>query len=97
MRAKHEPGSPPVLVCDLADVAEPDVATVEAMAMLRVAAGRLGWGLRLEGASEELAELVDLLGLAEVLRLEVEARRQPEQREQPRGVEEERDPGEPVA
>jgi anti-anti-sigma regulatory factor len=65
-----------------------DAATVDSLARLQLAARRLGRELRLRHASDNLQELVDLCGLADVLRVEV--RRQPEEREEPVGVEEER-------
>jgi anti-anti-sigma regulatory factor len=74
---------------------DPDVRTVDALARLRLAAGRAGRGFVLRGASDELADLVELMGLGEVLRVEPGGK--PEEGEQVLGVEEERDPGEPVA
>lgn len=40
---------------------------VDDLALLQRAARRLGWSIRLREASPELAELLDLAGLAEVL------------------------------
>jgi hypothetical protein len=40
---------------------------VEDLALLQRAARRLGWSIRLRHASPELAELLDLAGLADVL------------------------------
>jgi hypothetical protein len=64
-----------------------DMAVLDALARLALAARRLGLELRLAQAPVELLELVALAGLAEALGLQ--ARRQPEQREQPLGIEEE--------
>ena len=73
----------------------PDVASGEALARLRLTAGREGRGLRLSGVSSELADLLAFVGLAGVLGLEPE--RQPEEREQRLGVEEERQLGDAPA
>lgn len=74
-----------VVVCDVADVAHPDVVTVEALARLRVTARRHGWSLVVSGAGPDLLELVRLLGLTDAL---LQAVRQSEQREEAGGVEE---------
>jgi ABC-type transporter Mla MlaB component len=55
-----------VAVCEV-DGVEPDAVTVEALARLQLAARRLGCRVRLRGASRELLELVDLMGLTDVL------------------------------
>jgi ABC-type transporter Mla MlaB component len=73
------------VVCDVADVAHPDVVTVEALARLRLTARRHGWSLVVTGAGPDLLELVGLLGLADAL---FQAGRQSEQREEAGGVEE---------
>ena len=70
-----------------------DIATVDALAQLALAAKRLGLELRLADAPKELLELVALTGLGEALR--VEPGRQPEEGKQPLGVEEERHLGDP--
>ena len=64
-----------------------DVATIDALARLRLTARRRGRGLTLQGASPELLELITFVGLRDVLR--VEPRGQAEQREEPLRVEEE--------
>jgi hypothetical protein len=74
-----------VVICEVADVAEPDVVTVEAVARLRLTARRHGRRLVVSGAGPDLLRLVRLLGLADAL---PQAGRQPEQREQTGGVEE---------
>ena len=74
-----------VVTCDVAGVARPDVGTVEALARLRLTARRHGWQLEISGAGPELAALLGLLGLTDVL---LQVRGQPEQREQPPGVQE---------
>ncbi|MEA2133227.1 MAG: hypothetical protein QOC68_1136 [Solirubrobacteraceae bacterium] len=82
-----------VLVCDVAALTHPDAGTVEALARLQLTARRLGRQVRLREPSRELRGLLDLCGLAEVLR--VEPGRQPEEREQPLGVEERVEMGDP--
>jgi hypothetical protein len=72
----------------------PDLALVDALARLQLAARRRGLRLRLRGASEELRALLELVGLADVLALE--APREPELGEQ-LGVEEVVQPGDPPA
>jgi anti-anti-sigma regulatory factor len=57
------------LVCDLSGV-QPSAATIDALARLAVALRRQGSRLRLLHASPELVELIDFMGLAEVLRVE---------------------------
>jgi ABC-type transporter Mla MlaB component len=92
-----------VFVCDVCALVEPDVAAVEALARLQLAARRAGCRIALQGVGPELGDLLDLLGLADALPCRaawraptsgsaLEARGQPEQREEPLGVEEEADP-----
>ena len=57
------------LVCDLSGV-QPSAATIDALARLAVALRRQGSRLRLHHASPELVELIEFMGLAEVLRVE---------------------------
>jgi STAS domain len=85
---------PSPIVCDVGALA-PDLGTVDLLARLQLGARRLGSELRLRHVSTELAELLDLVGLREALR--VEAGGEPEQREQRLGVEEERELGDPPA
>jgi anti-anti-sigma regulatory factor len=80
-----------VLVIDVSEVVHPDVSTVDAMARLQLQARRCGREARFCRASRELYELVDLLGLSDVLR--VEALGEAKEREELLGVEEEADPG----
>jgi STAS domain len=74
-----------LVVCDVSGVGRPSVATVEALARLRLTALRHGWGLVIRGAGPELGGLLRLAGLSGVL---PEAAREPEEGEQPGGVEE---------
>jgi hypothetical protein len=72
-----------------------DIRTVDALARLQLTARRLGWELRLRYPPRELVELIDLVGLTDVLR--VEPVRKPEEREQPVDVEERVQRGDPPA
>jgi hypothetical protein len=69
------------------------LATANALARAHVHARRTGTDLRLVNVSQELAELLDLVGLGAVLLRGRE--RKPEQREEALGVEERREPGDP--
>ena len=80
-----------VLVIDVSEVVDPDLSTVDAMAQLHLLARRFGCEARFKEASSKLQELVALVGLTEVLR--VEPCGEAEQREEVLGVEEEADPG----
>jgi len=90
-----------VILVDAATFGRPDAATIDALARLALTARRRGCRVRLVHASADLRDLVVLVGLAGVMPCEtgsgVDGRRQPEQREEPCRVEEERDPGDPVA
>ncbi len=72
----------------MGELAHPDAGTIERLARLALAARRLGFAIRLHGASEELAELLEFAGLSEVLG--VEPRGQTEEGEERVGVQEER-------
>lgn len=89
---REGPGT--ALECDVAEIGDrPDLATVEALARVELTARRLGSDVCLRGASVELMELLALCGLPlEVLVPE----RHAEEREEPGGIEEERDPADPV-
>ncbi len=93
-------GSVEVATWPLVGGAHPDVSVVGDLARLQLAAHRLGCSVRLREASLELSQLLDLVGLREVLRCEcdlrIEVRREPEQVEEP-GVEEVVVPDDPVA
>ncbi len=75
------------IVCDLGGLAHPDLGTIGALARLQLVLREQDLEIILRGASNELIELLELVGLAEVLR--VEPRRQIEERKQRLGVEEE--------
>lgn len=55
-----------VALCDVAGVV-PDAVTVDALARLQLAARRTGCQVRLRNACDELLELVELMGLTDVL------------------------------
>jgi gamma-glutamyl:cysteine ligase YbdK (ATP-grasp superfamily) len=82
------------IVCDV-DGLVPDLAALDALARVQLAARRAGLELRLCNASPELCGLAAFAGLDAALGVEVE--RQPEEREQRRGVEEERELGDAPA
>jgi ABC-type transporter Mla MlaB component len=56
-----------VALCDVRTVDEVDAVTVDALARLQLLARRLGCQVRLRNTSDELLELVVLMGLAGVL------------------------------
>jgi len=58
-----------MVLCDVAGVSDPDCATVDALARMQLTAKRLGSGLLLRGASDELHELLAMAGLCEVVGL----------------------------
>ena len=51
---------------------QPDAVTVDALARLQLAAKRSDCRMTLRGATAELCELVDFMGLGDVLVVEVE-------------------------
>jgi hypothetical protein len=56
----------PTIVCDAREL-RADMATVDALAQLHLAARRRGRRVRFRGASAELLRLIELAGLAGVL------------------------------
>ena len=93
-------GDSTIILCDLARLADADMATVDALARLALRARRMGCAVTLRDPSTELLELVGLAGLGEVLPCApasgLEVIGQPEEREEPLGVEKERDAGDPA-
>ena len=93
-------GDTTIILCDLARLADADMATVDALARLALRARRMGCAVSLRDPSTEILELVGLAGLGEVLPCApgsgLEVVGQSEEREEPRGVEEERDTGNPA-
>ena len=69
---------PSTIVCDVGALA-PDAAAVDALARLQLTAQRLGYEICLRDASVDLRDLLDFIGLRDVLR--VEAGGQAEERE----------------
>jgi hypothetical protein len=62
-------GTEPIAVWPLADVRR-DIAVVDGLARLQLAARRVGWSIRIRNADEELCAIVRFAGLADVLPLE---------------------------
>lgn len=77
------------LVLDCGPLENPDGETVDRIARLQLAVRRRGLDLRLRNATDPLLELIGLVGLEGVLR--VESGWQSEEREQSCRVEEERE------
>jgi ABC-type transporter Mla MlaB component len=93
-------GAPAVVECDVGAIDRPDAETVEVLARLQLAARRSGCRVRLHHACGELRDLLELMGLSEVVPCsssDLEPGREAEHREPPRRVQEERDPVDPVA
>jgi ABC-type transporter Mla MlaB component len=88
------------VVCDVGALVDPDAASVDALARLQLTVQRLGHQIRLLHACGELRELLDLMGLGDVVPLcaglALEPSGEAEHREEPRGVEEEADPADPT-
>ena len=76
-----------VVWCDVSGVGDADAGIVDLLARLQLGAKRLGCELRVQGASDDLVDLVACMGLTGVLRVQPE--RQPEEREERGSVEEE--------
>ena len=56
-----------LVTCDVSRVVGPPLAAVDALARLQLTARRQGARIRLQGVRPELAELLGLAGLAELL------------------------------
>ena len=76
-----------LVIVDCAQLSNPSAATVDRLARACLETRRGGCECRLADPSEALLELIDLVGLTEVLR--VEPGRQTEKREEPGCIEEE--------
>ena len=74
---------------------KPDLALVDELARLQAAANRLRWTMVVRADSRELAELLDVVGLAGVVSVEVVGQAEP--REERLGLEEVVMPDDPVA
>jgi anti-anti-sigma regulatory factor len=83
------------VVCDVAPLTRPDLATLDALARMQLTARRCGTQMQLRGASPAMLGLLAVTGLHEVLPLcrSAEPHRQPEHREQRLDIEERIDPG----
>jgi ABC-type transporter Mla MlaB component len=84
------------VTCEVGALTDPDLVTIEALALMQLTARRLGGQVRLRHACGKLQGLLALTGLRDVVplcaELGPEPGRQTEQREQPRGVEERVEP-----
>ena len=58
-----------IVVCDVAEVTDPDCATVDALARMQLTSRRLGRELRLRGVTDELHDVLALAGLCDVVAL----------------------------
>jgi anti-anti-sigma regulatory factor len=89
------------IVLGVGGIPRPDAATVDVLARLQLTARRLGYSIELRDVPVELRDLLELVGLAEVVPICADlfpgVRGQAEQREQSGGVEEEGHPGDPIA
>jgi ABC-type transporter Mla MlaB component len=88
---------PERVVCDVAQVRRPDAATVDLLARLALIARRQGRQMALAGVPFELSDLLAFLGLGEIPGLGRDPQWLPERGEDALDVEEEGDPGDPVA
>lgn len=59
--------APHNVICDLGSVAASDAVVIEALARLQLASRRRGCTVYLRNASRELLDLLELVGLAEVM------------------------------
>ena len=84
--------------CDLGDIGV-NLGTVDTLCRMQLAALRSGGTLQLENVCGELLDLIDLVGLSDLLpgcrQLAREAKRKAEQGEEAVGLQEERDAGDP--
>ena len=63
------------VVCDLGALVDPDAVTIDALARLQLTAQRHGRQFRLRHACGELRDLLALMGLGNIVRLETALRR----------------------
>lgn len=100
LRVLLEVSDAETVLCDLGAIAEPDAALIDLLARLQLEARRSSLRIRFLGASDETKDLLELVGLENVVpceELSLEPRGQAEQREPSGGVEEEGDPPDTVA
>jgi hypothetical protein len=67
VRGLCEAGDVELVVCDLGMVVHPDAGTVDALARLQLMTRRLCRRVAFENAAPRLQELLDLMGLADIL------------------------------
>lgn len=85
----------PTIVCDVRQLPA-SIRTIEALARLQLTARRHARRIRLRRASPELVQLLELVGLADVVSARRGNGRDPEQRVHPLRVEERVDGGDPA-
>ncbi len=90
-----------LILCDVGALGGPDAVTVDALARVQLVARRLGREISFHNATVDLRELLEFMGLSDVLPLSANLALEPggetEQRKPSSGVEEERDPADPTA
>jgi len=64
-------GADEVVICDMSGVVGGDAATVDALARLQLIARRCARRIRIRNACAELIDLLDLVGLGDVLPVDV--------------------------
>ena len=62
-----------IVHCDVEDLTDPDLATIDGLARIQLTARRLGGSIRLCNARRELIELLQLAGLQEAVPLIAES------------------------
>jgi len=95
LRAMLEGSGAPLVICDVGEIGDPDIVTVDALARLQLTARRHGRQIRLRDACEELQKLLALVGLSDVVPLTEgpQSLGKAEEWKQTRGVEKRVDPG----
>ena len=100
LRALLESNPGDAIICDVGMLSQVDATMVNALARLQLTARRSGRRLWVRHASRDLADLLELMGLSDVVPLEsalaFQLQGQSEEREEPCGIEEEADPGDPT-
>ena len=95
LSAMLEGNGAPLVICDVGEIGDPNIVTVDALARLQLTARRHGRQIRLRDACDELQKLLTLVGLSDVVPPTGGA--QPggkaEERKQVRRVEKRVDPG----
>jgi hypothetical protein len=59
--------TPMPVICDVDAITSPDLVTVDLLARMQLTARRLGFSLRIRGASDQLLQLLELTGLGDCL------------------------------